>query len=186
VFGEYNELRHAVREGARYAAVSDARHRRNSTIDADDVRHTICNALGLGSPNVEIVLTQSGTAIGDVASVQVSSTPRASGRSHHQYLRSRPAGEHRHLPARTAGQVVGHDVREHVGRDQRMLNREKGATALLVASSLIMLIGFAAVAVDLSAGFNERRQGQTAADLGALAGAVEYVTSTRRARSTRS
>jgi hypothetical protein len=57
-----------------------------------------------------------------------------------------------------------------------MLNREKGATALLVASSLIMLIGFAAVAVDLSAGFNERRQGQTAADLGALAGAVEYVT----------
>jgi hypothetical protein len=57
-----------------------------------------------------------------------------------------------------------------------MLNhRERGATALLVASSLILLVGFAAVAVDLSAGFNERRQGQTAADLGALAGAIEYV-----------
>ncbi|HSJ27468.1 MAG TPA: TadE/TadG family type IV pilus assembly protein [Acidimicrobiia bacterium] len=71
VFGEYNELRHAVREGARYAAVSDRDIDGNSTIDAGDVQATICNALGLGSPNVEIVLTQSGTAIGDVASVQV-------------------------------------------------------------------------------------------------------------------
>jgi hypothetical protein len=56
-----------------------------------------------------------------------------------------------------------------------MLTKERGATALLVAASLLVLIGFAAVAVDLSAGFNERRQGQTAADLGALAGAIEYV-----------
>ena len=56
-----------------------------------------------------------------------------------------------------------------------MLTKERGATALLVASSLLLLMGFAAVALDLSAGFNERRQGQTAADLGALAGAVEYV-----------
>jgi hypothetical protein len=56
-----------------------------------------------------------------------------------------------------------------------MLTKERGATALLVASSLLLLIGFAAVAVDLSAGFNERRQGQTAADLGVLAGAVEFV-----------
>lgn len=56
-----------------------------------------------------------------------------------------------------------------------MLTRERGASALLVASSLVMLMGFAAVAVDLGAGFNERRQGQTAADLGALAGAIEYV-----------
>ena len=52
---------------------------------------------------------------------------------------------------------------------------ERGATAFLVAGSLLLLIGFAAVAIDLSAGFNERRQGQTAADLGALAGAVEFV-----------
>ncbi|HVR33279.1 MAG TPA: Tad domain-containing protein, partial [Acidimicrobiia bacterium] len=56
-----------------------------------------------------------------------------------------------------------------------MLNRERGATALLVASSLLLLVGFAAVAIDLSAGFNERRQGQTAADLGVLAGAIEFV-----------
>ena len=56
-----------------------------------------------------------------------------------------------------------------------MLTEERGASALLVASSLVLLMGFAAVAVDLGAGFNERRQDQTAADLGVLAGAVEYV-----------
>jgi hypothetical protein len=55
------------------------------------------------------------------------------------------------------------------------VNKEHGGAAILVAGSLVMLMGFAAVAIDLSAGFNERRQGQTAADLGALAGAVEYV-----------
>lgn len=61
-----------------------------------------------------------------------------------------------------------------------MLNRdlrhnERGASAIIVAASLILLIGMAAIAVDLGAGFNERRQDQTAADLGALAGALEYV-----------
>lgn len=56
-----------------------------------------------------------------------------------------------------------------------MLTRERGASAVIVAASLLLLVGFAAVAVDLSAGFNERRQDQTAADLGVLAGAVEYV-----------
>jgi Flp pilus assembly protein TadG len=66
VFGEYNELRHAVREGARFAAVNG-----DGAIDEDDVRQTICDAMGLGSPNVEIILTQAGTAIGDVATVQV-------------------------------------------------------------------------------------------------------------------
>lgn len=57
-----------------------------------------------------------------------------------------------------------------------MLSRnqsESGASAILVAASLILLMGMAAVAIDLGAGFNERRQDQTAADLAALSAAVE-------------
>ncbi|NND04382.1 MAG: hypothetical protein HKN91_16520, partial [Acidimicrobiia bacterium] len=71
------------------------------------------------------------------------------------------------------------DLRQFLNR--RMLNRstthatQRGASAIVVAASLLLLLGMAAVAVDLGAGFNERRQGQTAADLGALAGALEYV-----------
>jgi hypothetical protein len=57
------------------------------------------------------------------------------------------------------------------------LQREKGASAVLVAASLLLLLGMAAVAVDLGAGFNERRQNQTAADLAALGGALEMVDS---------
>ncbi len=51
---------------------------------------------------------------------------------------------------------------------------EKGAAAFLVAACLLLLLGMAAIAVDLSAGFNERRQDQTAVDLGALSGAVQF------------
>ena len=50
---------------------------------------------------------------------------------------------------------------------------ERGATAILVALSLFLLLGFAAIAIDLSVGFNERRQDQTAADIGVMAGAIE-------------
>lgn len=46
---------------------------------------------------------------------------------------------------------------------------ERGAAAVLVAASLIMLMGIAAVAIDLGAGFNERRQAQSGADFAALA-----------------
>lgn len=52
---------------------------------------------------------------------------------------------------------------------------QKGATAVIVAGSLLMIFGFVSVAVDLGSGFNERRQNQTAADLGAMAGAVNFV-----------
>jgi Flp pilus assembly protein TadG len=71
LFGQYNELRHAAREGARYAAVSTPDVNGDAVVDEDDVVATICNALGLGAPVTEITLTQTGTAIGDVASVQV-------------------------------------------------------------------------------------------------------------------
>jgi hypothetical protein len=39
--------------------------------------------------------------------------------------------------------------------------------------SIFVLIGFAAIAIDLSVGFNQRRQDQTAADIGVMAGAIE-------------
>lgn len=54
-------------------------------------------------------------------------------------------------------------------------NGERGASAVLVAASLVMLMGFAAVAIDLGAGFNERRQDQTAADVGVMAGSIELL-----------
>lgn len=52
---------------------------------------------------------------------------------------------------------------------------EKGATALFVALCLTLLMGIAAVAIDLGFGFNERRQSQTAADMAVMAGATEIV-----------
>ena len=51
---------------------------------------------------------------------------------------------------------------------------EKGATLVTVAIALILLLGAAAVALDLAAGWNERRQDQTAADLAAMAGALSF------------
>ncbi len=50
---------------------------------------------------------------------------------------------------------------------------DRGATALLVALAMVMLMGFAAVAVDSGLGFDERRQQQSAADVGALA-AIQF------------
>lgn len=48
---------------------------------------------------------------------------------------------------------------------------ERGATAIVVAFCLILLMGMAAVSIDLGAAFNERRQDQSAADVGSLAAA---------------
>lgn len=52
-------------------------------------------------------------------------------------------------------------------------NRESGTTAILVAGSLVLLLGMAAIAVDYGAGVNERRQDQSGADLSALAGGLD-------------
>lgn len=52
---------------------------------------------------------------------------------------------------------------------------DRGATAVLVAGSLLMLMGFAAVAVDVGRGFIERRVDQTVADVAATAGGVEVL-----------
>jgi Putative Flp pilus-assembly TadE/G-like len=54
---------------------------------------------------------------------------------------------------------------------------DRGATAIFVSVILLLLLGFAAIAIDLGAGFNERRQDQTAADLGVMAGSLESLNS---------
>jgi hypothetical protein len=56
-------------------------------------------------------------------------------------------------------------------------DRERGAVAILVAGSLILLMGIAAMAVDFGAGVNDRRQNQTAADTSAVAGALSMFNS---------
>lgn len=54
------------------------------------------------------------------------------------------------------------------GRDS-----ERGATALLVAFCLLLLMGVAAVSIDLSAAINERRQDQSASDVASMV-AVQF------------
>ena len=52
---------------------------------------------------------------------------------------------------------------------------ENGATAVLVAIVMIVLMGFAAIAVDIGFGFNERRIDQTGVDASALGASLEMV-----------
>ncbi len=51
---------------------------------------------------------------------------------------------------------------------------EQGVTAIFVAITILVLMGFAAIAIDLGAGWNERRQDQTSADLAVMAGTLSY------------
>lgn len=53
---------------------------------------------------------------------------------------------------------------------------ERGATALIIASALLLLVGMAAIAIDAGVGFTERRQDQTSADMGVLAGTMDFLT----------
>ncbi len=55
----------------------------------------------------------------------------------------------------------------------RIDREDKGATMVLVAMSLLMLFGFAALAIDAGLGYNDRRGTQNAADNAALAAAWE-------------
>ncbi len=57
-----------------------------------------------------------------------------------------------------------------------MRAEDRGATAIFLAVVLLLLIGVAAIAVDLAQGWNERRQDQTAVDVAAVAGALSYDT----------
>ena len=55
------------------------------------------------------------------------------------------------------------------------LQSDRGATAIIVASAMLVLLGFAAFAVDISAARNEQRLDQAAADAAVLAGAVGFL-----------
>lgn len=50
---------------------------------------------------------------------------------------------------------------------------DRGATAITLAITMIVIMGMAAIAIDLGLGFNERRLDQTGADTSVMAGAVE-------------
>lgn len=56
-----------------------------------------------------------------------------------------------------------------------MNHAEKGASAILVALIMVLLLGMAALAIDIGFGLNERRGDVTAADTGVMAGAVSVV-----------
>lgn len=53
---------------------------------------------------------------------------------------------------------------------------DRGASAILLAISLLLLMGMAAIGIDYGLGANERRHDQTGADTAVMAGAVELVT----------
>ncbi|MEN8040224.1 MAG: pilus assembly protein TadG-related protein [Actinomycetota bacterium] len=57
----------------------------------------------------------------------------------------------------------------------RFFAREDGSVLPLVALLIIVLFGFTAIGVDISAAYAERRQAQSAADAGVLAGALMYL-----------
>ncbi len=82
LFGEYNEVRHSAREGARVAAVSNVAYDQDGDgdFDADDIADYACSVLNLDTGTVTITLTQTGTDIGDTATVNVTiATPSLSG-----------------------------------------------------------------------------------------------------------
>ena len=57
LFAQYNEVRHAAREGARYAAVSNP-DRTGGGVDANDVIDAVCSALNLpGGASFALLVT---------------------------------------------------------------------------------------------------------------------------------
>lgn len=59
---------------------------------------------------------------------------------------------------------------------QTLKKSDRGTSAVLIAFSMVLLMGIAAVVIDATgAGFNERRADQTAADVAASAGGVEVL-----------
>jgi hypothetical protein len=58
----------------------------------------------------------------------------------------------------------------------RIRSAERGASAIFIAFTMVLLMGMAALVIDATgAGFNERRQSQAAADTSVMAGALGFV-----------
>ncbi len=75
-FAQYNEVRHAAREGARYAAVSDRDHNLDGTagIQNADVVLAVCNAINLPGSTVTVTTTRTGATIGSTGTVTVNAS----------------------------------------------------------------------------------------------------------------
>lgn len=76
LFTEYNEVKHATREGARYAAASNPDRDGNGVINNLDVRDVVCGAMTLPGSTVDIDLADvagSGDK-GDLASIDVTAS----------------------------------------------------------------------------------------------------------------
>lgn len=81
-FGQFNEIRHAARDGARFAAVSTPDLDGDADFDEDDVVTAVCDALNLaGSGRVDVDIQQvTGDQIGDTATLTITvDTPSLSG-----------------------------------------------------------------------------------------------------------
>jgi Flp pilus assembly protein TadG len=66
LFGQYNDIRHAAREGARFAAVDAA--------SAADIAQRVCDTtegFGAGMDAIDVVVTDGGGEKGDMASIVV-------------------------------------------------------------------------------------------------------------------
>jgi Flp pilus assembly protein TadG len=76
LFGQFNEIRHAVRETARYAAVSNPDKDGDGNVTSDDVVLTACNALNLPTGSiVNVEVTASGARdVGDNATVTITAS----------------------------------------------------------------------------------------------------------------
>ena len=59
------------------------------------------------------------------------------------------------------------------GLSMTRLGTERGATAILTAAALLLIVGIAAITIDISAAQNERRGDQATADTAALAGVIQ-------------
>lgn len=72
-FGQFNEVRHAAREGARIAAVSNVAFDQDgdSDFDEDDITLYVCDVLDLSGGGATVNLTQAGAFVGAEASIQV-------------------------------------------------------------------------------------------------------------------
>jgi len=82
LFGQYNEVRHSAREGARVAAVSneDLDQDADGDFDTTDIVLYACSVLNLATSGASVSVTKTGSDIGDTGTVTVTVvTPSLSG-----------------------------------------------------------------------------------------------------------
>ncbi len=60
-------------------------------------------------------------------------------------------------------------------RRAQLVARDDGTTLIFVAGAMLMICGFAAIAIDVGNRYAERRAGQTAADVGVMAGTIDLL-----------